>query len=74
MDPAARIVIDFTALSTPIEGSLRGDAGQVLNFAGYMQLVTAIETALQDARERIGDAQVSVGVDLPLPPTSKERE
>lgn len=74
VDPVARIVIDFAGLAAPIEGSLRRDDGKVVEFAGYMQLITAIESALQSARERIGAGRLSVVVE-PLPPLDRhERE
>jgi hypothetical protein len=46
----ARITLDFDLRTTPIEGLLRANDGVEQPFVGYMQLVTALETALGNAR------------------------
>jgi hypothetical protein len=50
MEPAtAHITLDIDLSTTPSEGSLSAD-GVSHRFAGYMQLVTVLEAALQAAR------------------------
>jgi hypothetical protein len=51
---AALITLDFDLRTTPIEGLLRASNGVEQPFVGYMQLVTALETALSEARQGDG--------------------
>jgi hypothetical protein len=46
-------------LKEPIEGRLRRDGGNKRTFTGYMQLVTALEAALGEARGAGGPRAVS---------------
>jgi hypothetical protein len=48
---AARITLDFDLRKTPIEGWLRANDAVERPFVGYMQLVTALEGALSEARQ-----------------------
>ena len=46
----AHVMIEVDLSTQPIEGSLRADDGVARPFAGYMQLVTALEAALSASR------------------------
>jgi hypothetical protein len=57
---ATHITIDVSNVTTPIEGTLAAEGGVGHHFVGYMQLVSVLESVLEDARQK-------AAVDAPRP-------